>query len=218
MQPDAGVAQLGYRQELKRSLSLPDLLVYGLVFIGPIAPITVFGIVFDASHGMVPLTYLVGLAAMIFTATSYMAMARVYPVAGSVYAYTARSIGEAVGFFAGWAILLDYLLLPTLSNVVCAIAIGAMVPGIPLWACIFVLLAFTTTVNYLGIETTAKANIALLLLSLLVLAAFLLLGTIALARGVGGAHLSAAPFFNRAEISPAIIFGVASLGVLSFLG
>lgn len=218
MQADAGVEELGYRQELKRSLSLPDLLVYGLVFIGPIAPVTVFGIVFDASHGMVPLTYLVGLVAMIFTALSYMAMARVYPVAGSVYAYTARSIGQAAGFFAGWAILLDYLLLPTLSNVVCAIAVGAIVPAIPLWAVVVALLAFTTTVNYLGIETTAKANIALLALQLIILAAFLVFGTLAAARGVGGAHLSLAPFYNPAAIGPGVILGAASLGVLSFLG
>ena len=32
MDADTGVEQLGYRQELKRSLSLADLLVYGLVF------------------------------------------------------------------------------------------------------------------------------------------------------------------------------------------
>jgi amino acid transporter len=218
MQADAGVERLGYRQELKRSLSLADLLVYGLVFIGPIAPVTVFGIVFDRSNGMVPLTYLVGLVAMIFTALSYMAMAKVYPVAGSVYAYSARSIGQTAGFFAGWAILLDYLLLPTLSNVVCAIAVSAIVPAIPLWAVVAALLAFTTTINYLGIETTAKANIALLLLSLLVLAAFLVFGTLAAVRGVGGAHLSLTPFYNAAAISPGVIFGAASLGVLSFLG
>jgi amino acid transporter len=218
MAAEGGVGNLGYRQELKRSLSLPDLLIYGLVFIGPIAPVTVFGIVFDASHGMVPLTYLVGLVAMIFTALSYMSMARAYPVAGSVYAYVSRSIGETVGFFAGWAILLDYLLLPTLSNVVCAIAVSAMVPAIPTWATVSALLVFTTTVNYLGIETTAKANILLLVLSLLVLAAFLIVGTLALAEGVGGAHLSLTPFYNPAAISPGIILGAASLGVLSFLG
>ena len=208
----------GYRQELKRSLSLPDLLVYGLVFIGPIAPIPVFGIVFDASRGMVPLTYLVGLAAMIFTALSYMAMARVYPVAGSVYAYSSGSMGATIGFFAGWAILLDYLLLPTLSNVVCAIAVSAIVPAIPLWAVVAALLAFTTIVNYLGIETTARANIALLVLQLLILVAVLAVGTLALARGVAGAHLSAAPFYNPETISPGVILGAASLGVLSFLG
>jgi amino acid transporter len=218
MQDEAGVEGLGYRQELKRSLSLPDLLVYGLVFIGPIAPVAVFGIVFDASHGMVPLTYLVGLVAMIFTALSYMAMARAFPVAGSVYAYSAGSFGETVGFFAGWAILLDYLLLPTLSNVVCAIAVAAMVPEIPLWLVVAALLVFTTTINYLGIETTAKANVFLLILSLIVLAAFLAIGTYAAVIGVGGAHASVTPFYNAAEISPGIILGAASLGVLSFLG
>jgi len=217
MAADGGVENLGYRQELKRSLSLADLLIYGLVFIGPIAPVAVFGIVFDASHGMVPLTYLVGLVAMIFTALSYMSMARAYPVAGSVYAYVSGSIGETVGFFAGWAILLDYLLLPTLCNVVCAIAVSAMVPAIPSWATVAALLTFTTTVNYLGIETTARANIALLVLQMIVLAAFLGLGTVALVQGVGGAHLSAAPFYNSA-ISPGVILGAASLGVLSFLG
>ena len=76
---------------LKRSLSLADLLIYGLVFIGPTAPMPVFGIVFNTSRGMVPLVYLVGLAAMIFTARSYMKMARLYPVAGSAYAYASRS-------------------------------------------------------------------------------------------------------------------------------
>ena len=60
----------GYKQELKRSLGLFDLLVYGLVFIVPIAPFAVFGIVFNASKGMVPLVYLVGLVAMLFTALS----------------------------------------------------------------------------------------------------------------------------------------------------
>jgi hypothetical protein len=41
--------QFGYRQELKRSLSLFDLVVYGLVYINIVAPLTTFGIVFNAS-------------------------------------------------------------------------------------------------------------------------------------------------------------------------
>ena len=51
----AEVESFGYRQELKRTLSPFDLLVYGLVFITPIAPWSSFGFVFNASHGMVPL-------------------------------------------------------------------------------------------------------------------------------------------------------------------
>lgn len=218
MSERTGVEAFGYRQELRRSLSLADLLIYGLVFIGPIAPIPVFGIVFAASGGMVPLTYLVGLVAMLFTARSYMEMARVYPMAGSVYTYSARSLGETVGFFAGWAILLDYLLLPTLSNVVCAIALHAVVPVIPQWACVVGLLGFTTLINFLGIETAAKVNIALLVLQILIFLAFAGAAILALLHGVGGAHLSAAPFWNPATISPGLILGAASLGVLSFLG
>ena len=33
---------------------------------------------------------------MLFTALSYMTMARAYPVAGSVYAYAARGIADSV--------------------------------------------------------------------------------------------------------------------------
>jgi len=129
----AGVEAFGYRQELKRSLRLSDLLAYGLVFISPTAPIAVFGIVFSASKGMVPLVYLVGLVAMLFTGSSYMTMSRVYPIAGSAYAYASRSIGSGAGFFTGWALLLDYLLLPALAIIAAAIAVHAVLPGVPEW-------------------------------------------------------------------------------------
>jgi len=209
---------LGYRQELKRSLRLSDLLVYGLVFIGPLAPVTVFGIVYNASRGMVPLVYLVGLAAMFFTARSYMTMARLYPVAGSVYAYATHSLGEAAGFFGGWAILLDYVLLPTLTNVVVAIAVHALLPWVPQAAVVIGVLGLTTIVNFFGIESTARASLALLVLQLLILAAFVAVAGVALWNGVAGAHVSPAPLFNPPLFSPGAILGAASIGVLSFLG
>src|SRR5579872_7005861 len=152
----------GYRQELKRSLSLADLLIYGLVFIVPMAPVAVFGIVFNASHGMVPLIYAVGLVAMLFTAFSYMSMSRAFPVAGSVYAYASRSLGPTVGFFAGWALLLDYLLLPTLNYVACAIAMHATWPDVPKPVWVVTLLTIATVVNYFGITTTARMNTVML--------------------------------------------------------
>jgi len=89
----ASLNSSGYKQELKRALSVADLTIYGLVFINPIAPVAVFGIVFNASHGMVPLVYVAGLVAMLFTAASYMSLSRAFPVAGSVYAYAAQSFG-----------------------------------------------------------------------------------------------------------------------------
>jgi amino acid transporter len=203
---------------LKRSLSLFDLLVYGLVFITPIAPFAAFGIVFNASAGMVPLVYIIGLVAMLFTALSYVAMSRAFPVAGSVYAYANGTLGKTAGFIAGWAMLLDYLLIPALVYIGCAIAIETLIPGLPRWLWAIALLAINTTINLLGIENTAKANLALLVLQLIVLAIFLVMASIAVADGVNGAHLSMQPIYNAAKVTPALIFGALSLAVLNFLG
>jgi len=124
--PDAAqvarLTEFGYDAQLRRSLSLADLLVYGLVFISPIAPFAIFGVVFNASQGMVPLTYVIGLVAMVFTAISYREMSLAFPIAGSVYSYAGRGLHPSAGFLAGWAVLLDYLLLPTLAYVVSAAA------------------------------------------------------------------------------------------------
>ena len=214
----AGVEAFGYRQELKRSLSAFDLLVYGLVFIAPIAPWSSFGFVFNASHGMVPLVYVVGLVAMMFTALSYMTMSAAFPVAGSVYAYAGRGIGESAGFLAGWALLLDYLLLPTLIYVICAVSVHAVVPAIPKPLLVVVFLAFNTTINLSGVEGTARLSVILLALQLGLLALFMVLGVIALAHGVNGAHLTLAPFYDAHRFTPSLIFGALSLAVLSFLG
>ncbi|MGD0189652.1 MAG: APC family permease [Rhizomicrobium sp.] len=212
------VEAFGYRQELKRSLSLLDLLVYGLVFIVPTAPIAVFGFVYNASKGMVPLVYVVGLVAMLFTASSYAAMARAIPVSGSVYAYAGRAIGESAGFIAGWALLLDYLLLPALVYMLCAVAFASMVPGVPQWVWMVGLLAINTVINLFGIESTARISLILLALQMILLVVFATAAIAALMHGIGGAHLSAAPLFDASKISPGLIFNALSLAVLSFLG
>ncbi|HEY2071543.1 MAG TPA: APC family permease [Rhizomicrobium sp.] len=218
MQQNQSVEAFGYRQELRRSLSLTDLLVYGLVYISPTAPIAVFGIVFNASKGMVPLIYLVGLMAMVFTAFSYMAMSKVYPVAGSVYAYASRSISPAAGFFAGWAILLDYLLLPALAIIAAAIAVHAVLPVVPAWVWVVSLVVLGTIVNYFGIEATARANMVLLVFQMVVLVIFAGAAVLGLMQGTAHAHLSTRPFYDPATIDPAIVFGAVSLGALSYLG
>src|ERR1700730_17474890 len=133
----SGLEQFGYKQELKRALTTKDLVVYGMIFMVPIAPFGVFGFVWDDAKGMVPLAYLLGLLGMFFTAMSYASMSRAFPVAGSVYAYVQRVLSAggarasvpracrgggcvlgwggrappaAAVFFAGGLILLDYIL------------------------------------------------------------------------------------------------------------
>ncbi|WP_022905880.1 APC family permease, partial [Curtobacterium sp. B18] len=143
----------GYKQELKRSVSTTDLLVYGLVFMVPIAPWAIFGTVYNSSRGMVPLVYIVGLVAMIFTALAYAQMAKSIPLAGSVFSYVGRGIHPTAGFFAGWAILLDYLLVPTLLYVFAAESMVGIFPGTPRWLWALLFVAINTVINLLGVSS-----------------------------------------------------------------
>jgi amino acid transporter len=215
---EASLAELGYQQELRRSLRLRDLLVYGMIFMVPIAPFAIFGVVFNASKGMVPLTYVIGLVAMLFTALSYREMSRAFPVAGSVYTYAGRGIAPWVGFLAGWAILLDYLLVPTLLYVTGAAALDTVLPAVPQWLWVVIFVLINTVVNLAGIETTARANRLFLVGELIVLAIFLVAAAIAVSKGVHGAHWSSTPFYNGSQFSPSLVFAALSVAVLSFLG
>ncbi len=52
---DERLREFGYRPELRRSVPTVDLIIYGLIFMVPIAPWAIFGTVYNASEGMVPL-------------------------------------------------------------------------------------------------------------------------------------------------------------------
>jgi putrescine importer len=54
---------------------------------------------------------------MMLTAISYARMSLLYPRAGSAYSYAARSITLHLGFLAGWAMFLDYLVIPLISAI-----------------------------------------------------------------------------------------------------
>src|SRR6478672_9573002 len=214
---DQGVEAFGYHQELKRSLSFTDLLVYGLIFMVPIAPFGIFGSVFQASGGMIALAYAIGMLAMAFTAASYSQMSRAFPMAGSVYTYAGRGIAQPVGFLAGWMILLDYVLVPGLLYLIASVAMNSIVPAIPIWGWLVAFVVLNTVVNYLGIEFTARVNKIMLIAELIVLAIFLVIGVVALAAGKGrGFDFS--PIYNSDTFSLKLVFGAVSIAVLSFLG
>ncbi len=209
----------GYKQELKRSVSTTDLLVYGLVFMVPIAPWAIFGTVYNASSGMVPLVYLVGLVAMIFTALAYAQMAKSIPLAGSVFSYVGRGIHPTAGFFAGWAILLDYLLVPTLLYVFAAESMVGIFPGTPRWLWALVFVAINTVINLLGVSSLKLANRIFLLIELVFVAIFVVIAIVALTGGtVPGASFSTDQVWDPSKVSAPLIASALSIAVLSFLG
>jgi amino acid transporter len=211
------IEQFGYKQELKRALSFWDLLVYGLIFMVPIAPFGVYGYVAEASKGMVALAYLIGMAGMIFTALSYARMSEAFPVAGSVYAYAQRGIHETVGFISGWAILLDYILIPSLCYVVSANALTSLIPAIPAWVWIVLFLAVNTVINVRGVEFTARANKITLIVLFAVLVLFLIAGVTALL-GENGSGFTVKPIYDAEHFDLNLVMSAVSIAVLSFLG
>ncbi|HEX4268011.1 MAG TPA: APC family permease [Steroidobacteraceae bacterium] len=210
--------QFGYEDQLDRALTLTDLIVYGMIFMVPIAPFAVFGFAWQDAKGMVALTYLIGMVGMLFTALSYAAMSQAYPLAGSVYAYVQRGLHESAGFLAGWLILLDYILIPALLYLFSAVALQPLLPRVPEWAWLAGFVSLNAAANLIGVRFTARVYKGLLVLELLTLALFVICGALALHGGAGAGGLTLAPLYDAHNFSLSTVAGATSIAVLSFLG
>ncbi|SMC89699.1 APC family permease [Sporomusa malonica] len=213
------LSQFGYQQELKRTLSLKDLTIYGIIFMAPLAPMQVYGMVAQESIGMSCLVYLIGVIAMLFTAYSYSHMSKEFPISGSVYSYIQRALNPHLGFIAGWIILADYILAPALLYLMTSVWMTGIFPNIPsvVWA--FVFIAINTLINIRGITLTAKTNLVMLYMQLATLLVLLIIGIKYVfidGNGAGGFTLD--PFFRADNFSPDLLAKAASIAVLGFLG
>ena len=142
----------GYEQELNRVLGLPAVCLFGFAYLAPCTIFSYFGLINGSTHGMMSFAYFIATVAMLFTALSYRQMVKAYPIAGSVYNYTSRSINPSVGFLSGWVILLDYILLPMINYIIAAGFIPLILPGIPVWLDMIILIVIVTVVNLVGVK------------------------------------------------------------------
>src|SRR4030081_1978558 len=143
---------------LRRSLTLWDLILYGVIVIQPVAPMSVFGVLSDRAHGHVVTTLLIAMVAILFTAFSYGRMARAYPSAGSAFTYVGKEINPALGYITGWSMVMDYMLNPMICIIWCSQQAHVFAPGVPYaaWA-VFFGVVFTAW-NIQGIKTSARVN------------------------------------------------------------
>ncbi|MFF1560411.1 APC family permease [Streptomyces sp. NPDC058279] len=204
---------------LRRTLGFRDLVVYGLLFIAPMAPVGVFGTLDAKSHGAVALVYLVATVAMAFTASSYAQMVRVAPRAGSVFTYARQGLGEGPGLIAGWMAMLDYLLIPAVAYLFSGIAMNALVPEVSRWVWTALAVVVTTLLNLWGVRTAARVGFAVLSMEILVLLVFVVAAVTVLVQG--GARrgwLSPLTGDGALGFSVAAVLGAVSVAVLSYLG
>jgi amino acid transporter len=203
---------------LRRTLTLWDLILYGVVIIQPTAPMSVFGVLSERGRGHVVTMILFAMVGMLFTAISYGRMARAYPSAGSAFTYVGQEINPAMGYVTGWSMVMDYMLNPIICTIWCSQQAHVFAPGIPyaIWAVFFALLF--TSLNVQGVKTSARLNAGLAAGMGVVIAVFF----VAAARYILGQPHDAG-FFTRPFYDPQLfdlktVLGGTSIAVLTYIG
>ncbi|KUL61283.1 amino acid permease [Streptomyces albidoflavus] len=216
----AGASAGTERDGLRRTLGFRDLVVYGLLFIAPMAPVGVYGALDARSHGAVALVYLCATVAMAFTAYSYAQMVQVVPRAGSVFAYARAGLGKGTGFVAGWMAMLDYLLIPAVAYLFSGIAMNALVPSVPSWVWTALAVVVTTLLNLWGVRAAARVGFAVLAMEIAVLLVFVVAAVVVLVQD-GAARDWLSPLTGdgtQGAFSLGAVLGAVSVAVLSYLG
>lgn len=204
-------------QQLNKSMRFRDLVVMGLLFISPAAPVGLFGVLDAISDGAVALVYVVATVVMGFTAFSYARMTKELPNAGAVYAYCSAGIHPNAGFLVGWLLLLDYMFIPAVAYLFTGISLNSIMPTVPVWVWTTIAVLFTTTLNLVGMKKSAKIAMGMLIIEIIVLALVIIVGMYTLfTHGAQRDLLS--PFVGGINFEWGHIFTAVSIAVLSYLG
>ena len=205
-------------QRLKRTLKLRDLILYGVIVIQPVAPMSVFGVLSNKGHGHVVTTILIAMVAMLLTAVSYGRMARAYPSAGSAFTYVGQEIHPVMGYVTGWSMAMDYMLNPMICIIWCSKAAQDLAPALPVWVFALFFFALFTGFNLRGVRTSARLNSGLAIFMGVVIAIFF----VAAARYIGGqphdAGFFTRPFFDPSTFQMGAVLGGTSIAVLTYIG
>jgi putrescine importer len=210
--------------QLRRTLKLSDLIFYGIVLIQPIAPIPLYGVAQKLSDGHFVTIILIAGFAMLITAVSYGRMAALYPTAGSAYTYVGKGLNPHLGFLAGWAMILDYLLQPLINTVWISTALHERaayfhIPQIPfiIWA--LIIAGIMTALNLAGVKASATANKVLLAVMSVVVVYFIVAAVRFLYGGQGWAGLfSIQPIYDPKTFNAHKILTATSFAALTYVG
>lgn len=111
--PDELLAE-GKKSELKKTLTIFDLIILG---IGAVLGTGIFTIVGIAAQGgpegvgagpALVVSMVIAAVASLFAALCYSEFASMIPVAGSAYTYTYATMGEFMAWMVGWILMLEY--------------------------------------------------------------------------------------------------------------
>lgn len=203
-----------------KTLTIFDMVVYGLIFMVPIAPFAIYSSVYDTSHGMPALAYIIAMVAMLFTAFSFGVMVPRFPSSGSIFTYTSKGMGKGIGFVTGWLMIMQYIITPDVMYIMAGNAMSG-IPGlqvVPVWVWCLLFIAFVTFVSLRGIGTTMIIDRLALIGELVVLALFIGFAVAYILAGHAGSHFTATAVLNPPEFNLGAMFSAVSLCALSYVG
>ena len=164
-------------------------------------------------------TLLIAMVAMMFTAVSYGRMASLYPSAGSAYTYVGKGLNTHLGFLAGWAMFLDYLIVPIINTVYGSLTLHRLVPSVPFIAWVVLFVLAITILNLRGIRTTAHSNEFLLAIMCVVIGIFIILAIKYIFHQQGWSGLfSYKPFYNPDTFNFGAVMTATSFAALTYIG
>ncbi|NKI74870.1 APC family permease [Dickeya sp. CFBP 2040] len=206
------------RVQLHKTLTLVPVVMMGLAYMQPMTLFDTFGIVSGLTDGHVATAYAFALIAILFTALSYGKLVRRFPSAGSAYTYAQKAISPTIGFMVGWSSLLDYLFMPMINILLAKIYFETLIPSIPSWIFVVLLVGFMTLFNLRGIKTVANFNSLIVVLQVAVMVVITGMVIYGVSQGEGaGTLVSSRPFWSdNAHVVP-MITG-ATILCFSFLG
>ena len=204
---------------LRRALTLWDLILYGMIVLQPVAPMSAFGALSERGRGHVVTAILVAMVAMLFTAMSYGRMARAYPSAGSAFTYVAQEIHPSVGYVTGWGMVMDYIVNPLICVIWCAGQAHEFAPAIPGWGWKIIFAVAFTLLNLRGIKTSARVNAGLTAgMSAVVIVIFVSAVRYIFGHPHTDPHFFTRPFYDPQTFTLGNLFGCTSIAVLSYIG
>ncbi|WP_086819368.1 APC family permease [Allokutzneria sp. NRRL B-24872] len=179
---DTGLAQFGYKQELKRTLGIFHTFAAGISYISILTGTFQLFYLGMAQGGPAywwswPMVFV----GQLMVALCFAELAGTYPVAGSVYNWTKRLSNPHVAWLAGWMMLIASITtiaavalayqqtLPQISAVFQIVGTGGNPTDSATNAVVLgaVLILFTTLVNAFGVKLMARINSAGVLIELI---------------------------------------------------
>ncbi|MEY8461083.1 APC family permease [Eggerthellaceae bacterium 24-137] len=204
--------------DFKATLTVKDMVVWGLITMVPISPMAVYGGVFADSGGMPTLAFLIGFVAVLFSVFSFGIMIQHFPSSGSIFTYVSHVFGKMPGFIAGWLMLLQYLVSPAMVYLIAAIAIHSMLPDVPILALCFGFLVIVAVVSLIGMKTAMVVNKVALVAQLVILALFVVCGVMFVVQHPESANFSLTNVFNPSKFEFGGTMSAVSLAVMSYVG